>query len=479
MALSPSVTGQNYNHYCEERCDFDEKRPEISAAVFQRASAIYHCNTNNCILPSGVPNIFHSTESPHKIKISKNNAEISGSSHYIYENNSVSDEECGSCHIHNNHVSNTLSDNHQIHPNTKYLNNSDYGNCDTNINASWTHSSFTQRLSPTFYDQTISNNCKNNNMALQAPYNMNEGFSVPHVGNDGCGLDDIEPNIIDENLNTALLQEHAELLGLNLNGGMFTTSNNCSNLTSPANNVWPHNCNNDKKTSQEFITNCNTTCDDNMGYSENTSQPQHIGQNFFNSSFDQENGDTLSLNCPAKIFQIPPHAREMFTPNDGNNCTYEEWEAFNALQKSQSQLNEMFPESEFRFPDMDSNSICEPIDQQCFWTQEFGKQVSDALNMATNAGSWSPHSVSLSYPQQTSIQTNSSVPNQGHYTELSRKQPHHVSLFLSCVALINVFYNQRRSYVFSVTTSGVRDRTLYSALRSETEVSKCTYWKSR
>ncbi|KAG8192024.1 hypothetical protein JTE90_001749 [Oedothorax gibbosus] len=29
--------------------------------------------------------------------------------------------------------------------------------------------------------------------------------------------------------------------------------------------------------------------------------------------------------------------------------------------------------------------------EQCFWTKDFGKQVSEALNMATSAASWSPH----------------------------------------------------------------------------------------
>ncbi|GFS32222.1 meiosis-specific coiled-coil domain-containing protein MEIOC [Trichonephila inaurata madagascariensis] len=272
----------------------------------------------------------------------------------------------------------------------------------------------------------IHDNCKSNNMALQttAPYGMTEGFSVPRVGNDGCGLDDLVSKIIDDdNLNTALLQEHAELLGLNLNGGMFTTPNNCSNLTSPPNNVWPQaKCNIDRKNNHEFIAHCNTVCNDSMCYSEKTGQPQHLGPNFFSSSFDHENGDAIPMNCPNKMYQIPRHPREIYTPTDGSNCSYEEWEAFNALQKPEGQLNEIFNETEFRFPDLDNNPVCEPIDQQCFWTQDFGKQVSDALNMANSAASWSPLSVPLSFPQQANGQANSSISNQAQYTELSRKQ---------------------------------------------------------
>ncbi|GFW68640.1 meiosis-specific coiled-coil domain-containing protein MEIOC [Trichonephila clavipes] len=339
-------------------------------------------------------------------------------------------------------------------------------------------------------------------MALQttAPYGMTEGFSVPRVGNDGCGLDDLVSKIIDDdNLNTALLQEHAELLGLNLNGGMFTTPNSCSNLTSPPNNVWPQaKCNIDRKNNHEFIAHCNTVCNDSMCYSEKTGQPQHLGPNFFSSSFDHENGDAIPMNCPNKMYQPPPpplwftsvmleewyqvpgslhmgtsqesvfilnlliskgnslllqcprvilkagssftwrdldvghwsgvkscpikpliprHPREIYTPTDGSNCSYEEWEAFNALQKPEGQLNEIFNETEFRFPDLDNNPVCEPIDQQ-----DFGKQVSDALNMANSAASWSPLSVPLSFPQQANGQANSSISNQAQYTELSRKQ---------------------------------------------------------
>ncbi|CAL1291146.1 unnamed protein product [Larinioides sclopetarius] len=263
-------------------------------------------------------------------------------------------------------------------------------------------------------------------MALRttAPYSMTEGFTAPRIGNDGCGLDDLVSKIIDDDgLNTALLQEHAELLGLNLNGGMFTTSNNCSSLTSPPNSVWPQSkCINGKKNNHEYITHCNTVCNDTMGYSDKAGQSQHFGPNFFSSSFDHENGDVLSLNCQNKMYQIPRHGREIFTPTDGSNCSYEDWETFNVLQKSESQLNDLFNESEFRFPDLDNTPVCEPIDQQCFWTQDFGKQVSEALNMATNAASWSPLPVSLSFPQQTSSQTNSSISSQAQYTELSRKQ---------------------------------------------------------
>ncbi|XP_055928830.1 uncharacterized protein LOC129959939 [Argiope bruennichi] len=427
MALSPSVTGKNYNHCCDDRYNFDEKRSESSASVLQRANSISHQFSNSSNVPqSGVLNVFEPSESSHKIKVSNNDDDVSNSSHYIFENNLVTNEECISHQIHNSHVvvSSSVSGNHQGQPNGKYLTNSEYDNCDRNTYTSWSHSAFAQRQSSTFYDQSISDNCKSTDMALRTtvPYGMTEGFTAPRIGNEGCGFDDLVSKIIDDdNINTSLLQEHAELLGLNLNGGMFTTSNN--NLASPPNNVWPQNkCINSKRNNHEYINHCNTVCNDTMDYSDKGGQSQPLGPNFFSSSFDHENGDALSLNCQNKMFQIPQHAGEIFTPTDGNNCNYEDWEAFNALQKSDGQLNDLFNESEFRFPDLDSNPACEPIDQQCFWTQDFGKQVSEALNMATNAASWSPLPAPLPFPQQTSSQANPSISSQTQYTELSRKQ---------------------------------------------------------
>ncbi|XP_015919324.1 meiosis-specific coiled-coil domain-containing protein MEIOC [Parasteatoda tepidariorum] len=261
-------------------------------------------------------------------------------------------------------------------------------------------------------------------MALQASAScgVTEGFSITRAGNDRCGLDDLVSRIVDdEHLNTALLQEHAEFLGLTLNNGMFATSNR--NIDLPSKAISDVRCNNLKKGghSQEFLAHYNNTECDNIGFLEKSAQAQNLGPNTsFSSSFDHENCDVSSLNFQNKMYQVPRHARNMFPQDDGNSINYDDWGTFDALQKADNQ-NDLFCEPDFPFSDLDNNTLCDSIDQQ-FWTQDFGKQVSEALNMANNATSWSPLATT-SFSHHTSSQINSSaVSSHAQMNELSRKQ---------------------------------------------------------
>lgn len=62
-------------------------------------------------------------------------------------------------------------------------------------------------------------------LPMTASCSASDSFSSP-TGNEGNGLDDLVSKIVDDDqLNNALLQEHAELLGLTLKRGLMSASN--------------------------------------------------------------------------------------------------------------------------------------------------------------------------------------------------------------------------------------------------------------
>ncbi|KFM74568.1 hypothetical protein X975_11449, partial [Stegodyphus mimosarum] len=166
-------------------------------------------------------------------------------------------------------------------------------------------------------------------------------------------------------------------------------SNGCSNPTSAQNNMWSQmRYNSEKKNNQEYMSHSTIVDSDSMGFTEKASQSQHLGPNFCFNSFEHENSDMPTLNYHNKIHQVSRHPRQVFLQPEGNICSYEDLENFSTLQKPQNPDNDLFNEPDFRFSDLDANTMCDSVDQQCFWTQDFGKQVSEALNMATSVASW-------------------------------------------------------------------------------------------
>lgn len=62
-------------------------------------------------------------------------------------------------------------------------------------------------------------------LPVTASCSTSDSFSS-HIGNDGGGLDDLVSKIVDDDqLNSAFLQEHAELFGLAVRRGGMSGSN--------------------------------------------------------------------------------------------------------------------------------------------------------------------------------------------------------------------------------------------------------------